>query len=175
MSAELKIVKTGPGPVPAPVDMLPEIVMPECWMHTDDKHWVPLGNDSYSLPMCLNVSEGYWVHLLRVCTPGIVNRHRHSSPVHVLTLKGNWHYPERDWVASPGTYVFEAPGDVHTLCVPEGCDEMMFMANVKGALVYVDEMGNPTGYDDVFTRIAAARAHYENIGLGGDYVKNFIR
>ncbi|MGY9057104.1 MAG: cupin, partial [Alphaproteobacteria bacterium] len=28
---------------------------------------------------------------------------------------------------------------------------------------------------DVFTRIDAARKHYEEVGLGTDYVKRFIR
>ena len=175
MSSKLKIQKTGQGNISPPPDMLPEIVRPECWTTANESEWIPLGNENYSLPLCLNISEGYWVHLLRVRQPGIINRHRHSSPVHVLTLKGHWHYPERDWVAGPGTYVFEAPGDVHTLCVPEGGTEMIFMANVKGTLLYVDEDGNPTGYDDVFTRIDAARRHFKEVGLGTDHVRKFIR
>ena len=140
-TAELKIVKTGQGSLAPPPDMLPEIVRPDALTETDPRQWVPRGGGNYSLPLCLNVSEGYWVHLLRATEPGIINRHRHTSPVHLITLKGHWHYPEKDWVAAPGTYVFEAPGDVHTLCVPEGGAEMAFMANVRGALLYVDEEG----------------------------------
>ncbi|NDB10250.1 MAG: cupin, partial [Burkholderiaceae bacterium] len=40
---------------------------------------------------------------------------------------------------------------------------------------YVDPQGNATGYDDVFTRIEKYRAHFENVGLGADYVKRFMR
>ena len=158
-----------------PPDMLPEIVRAGSLSTNDDKHWIPLGNEIYSLPLCLNVSEGYWVHLLKARQAGFINRHRHSSPVHVFTLKGRWHYPEKDWIAEAGTYVFEPPGDTHTLMVPEGGAEMMFMANVKGTLLYVDEGGNPTGFDDVFSRIEAARSHYSAIGLSSDYVRRFIR
>ena len=129
----------------------------------------------YSLPLCLNVSEGYWVHILHARRAGFINRHRHSSPVHVFTLKGRWHYPEKDWIAEAGTYVFEPPGDTHTLMVPEGCSDMMFLANVKGTLLYVDEQGNPTGFDDVFTRIESARKHYIATGKGADFVRNIIR
>nr|WP_321440639.1 2,4'-dihydroxyacetophenone dioxygenase family protein [uncultured Hyphomonas sp.] len=176
MTSDLVIEKMTADKVPAlPVDMLPDIIQPDTWLGHDERAWVPLGNECYSMPLCLNVSEGYWVHLMRVRKPGIINRHRHSSPVHVMTLKGHWHYPEKDWIASAGTYVFEPPGDYHTLCVPEGGAEMIFMANVKGALLYVDEDGNPNGYDDVFTRIDSARRHYEAIGLGADYVKRYIR
>jgi 2,4'-dihydroxyacetophenone dioxygenase len=174
-AADLKIIKTGMGALVAPPDMLADIMRPDAFGEADPRQWVPLGDDNFSLPLCLNVSEGYWVHLLRATKPGVINRHRHSAPVHLMTIKGHWHYPEKDWVAGPGTYVFEPPGDIHTLCVPEGGAEMVFMANVRGALLYVDEKGALAGYDDVFTRIEACRRHYSAIGLGPDYVKRFIR
>jgi outer membrane protease len=40
-------------------------------------------------------------------------------------LKGKWKYLEHDWVAEAGSYVFEPPGEIHTLVVPEGVDEMV--------------------------------------------------
>jgi 2,4'-dihydroxyacetophenone dioxygenase len=158
-----------------PRDLLPDIVVPECLLPQDETLWVPLGNEVYSLPLCLNVSEGYWTHILRIKRPGLINRHRHSSSVHLLTLKGRWRYLEREWIAEAGTYVFEPPGDTHSLIVPEGGAEMMFMANVRGMLLYVDEQGKTTGFDDVFTRIESARKHYVEIGKGADYVRRFIR
>ena len=165
-----------PVSMPAlPPDMLAEIVRHGTLAETDPREWVPLSPTTFSLPLCLSVGEGYWVHLLRATEPGFINRHRHTNPVHVLTLKGHWHYPEKGWTAGPGTYVCEPSGDVHTLVVPEGGAEMMFMANVKGGLLYVDEQGRLTGHDDVFTRIESARRHYEAVGLGSDYVKRFIR
>jgi len=175
IAANLKVFKTGPGALVAPSDMLSEIVRGDCLSENDPRQWVPLGDDNYSLPLCLNASEGYWVHLLRATKPGVINRHRHSAPVHLMTFEGHWHYPEKDWVAGPGTYVFEPPGDIHTLCVPEGGAVMVFMANVRGALLYVDEAGTLSGYDDVFTRIDACRRHYTAVGLGADYVRRFIR
>jgi hypothetical protein len=30
-------------------------------------------------------------------------------------------------------------------------------------------------FKDVFTRIEKYRAHFESVGLGADYVKNFMR
>ena len=49
------------------------------------------------------------------------------------------------------------------------------IANIHGALVYVDPDGVPTGYDDVFTRRAIAAAHYEKVGLGADHVQALTR
>ena len=42
-------------------------------------------------------------------------------------------------------------------------------------VIDLDPQGNATGYDDVFTRIEKYRAHFENVGLGADYVKRFMR
>jgi hypothetical protein len=44
-----------------------------------------------------------------------------------------------------------------------------------GALIYCDPDGRETGYDDVFTKIEMCRRHFEAVGLGGDYVKRFVR
>jgi hypothetical protein len=161
--------------VPLPVDMLADIVQPDAFAERDPREWVPINEAMWTRPLILNVSQGYWIHLLKVGRPGVINRHRHSSQVNIFTLKGQWLYPEKDWVAVPGTYVFEPPGDVHTLVVPEGGAEMIFLSFVTGALLYVDEKGALTGYDDVFTRIDQARSHYTAIGLGADFVKRMIR
>ena len=70
---------------------------------------------------------------------------------------------------------FEPPGETHTLVVPEDVEEMITLFHVTGSMIYMDPHGNVTGYEDVFTKIEACRRHYEAIGLGGDYVRQFIR
>ena len=59
--------------------------------------------------------------------------------------------------------------------VPDGCDEMLTIFTVYGALVYVDENGNAAGYDDVYTRLEKYRNHFEAVGLGADTVREFMR
>lgn len=39
----------------------------------------------------------------------------------------------------------------------------------------VDPWGKNIGYEDVFTKIDMCRKHYEECGLGADFVKRFIR
>jgi hypothetical protein len=95
--------------------------------------------------------------------------------VHATTLKGRWHYLEHDWWAEEGGYSFEPPGDIHTLVVPDGIDEMITMFHVTGAYIYVDPHGAPVGVEDVFSKLEAARKHYASVGLGADYVEQFIR
>jgi hypothetical protein len=90
-------------------------------------------------------------------------------------LKGKWRYLEHDWVATEGSYVYEAPGETHTLVVDPDVEEMITMFQVNGAMIYVDPDGKCLGYDDVFTRIDKCRAHYAQNGLGAEYVDQFIR
>jgi quercetin dioxygenase-like cupin family protein len=126
-------------------------------------------------PLCLSASQGYWVNLLKVTRAGVLSRHRHTNPVHGYVLKGRWRYLEHDWVAEEGGYVYEPPGETHTLVVPEDVEEMITLFQVNGIMLYVDPDGNALGYEDVFSKIAMCRTHYEACGLGGDYVERFIR
>ena len=160
----------GEQPYGMPSDMAIQDALSE-----DDNLWVPVAPDIWSRPLHLNTSVGYYVHILKVKKSGVLQRHRHSGPVHAYVIKGKWYYPEHEWVANPGSYIFEPPGETHTLTVPDDCDEMITLFTVYGALIYVDPQGNANGYDDVFTRIEKYREHFEKCGLGADYVHNFMR
>ena len=141
----------------------------------DEREWVPQTDTVSFRPLLLNVSQGYYVNLLRVRGGGVLSRHRHPGPVHGFVLKGSWRYLEHDWVAEEGSYVFEPPGETHTLVVDPGVREMVTLFNVTGALLYCDEDGNVTHAEDVFDKLEMAKAHYERVGLGAGYVKKFVR
>ncbi len=78
-------------------------------------------------------------------------------------------------MATAGSYVFEPPGETHTLVVDEGIEEMITFFNISGCMIYVDEQGRQTGFEDVHTKIDMCRKHYAKVGLGEDYVDSFIR
>ena len=160
---------------PQPRDMRPDMVILDGMAQQDPRAWVPLSEHAFSRPLQFNVTLGQYTHVLRVTKAGVIARHRHAGGVHAWVFKGRWHYLEHDWVAEEGSYIFEPPGETHTLVVPEGCTEMMTLFQVNGSLMYVDPHGVSLGYDDVFTRIEKARAHYKAIGLGEHYVEQFIR
>ena len=46
---------------------------------------------------------------------------------------------------------------------------------VQGPSIWLDENGNGMGQYDVFDYIAAARAHYDKMGIGGKYVDSLVR
>jgi quercetin dioxygenase-like cupin family protein len=172
--AEDDAVKRIPYRHPMPADALPEIVIPHA-VPEDERLWVPQQENVWFRPLCLAASRGYWVNLLRVRKSGVLSRHRHPQPVHGYVIKGSWRYLEHDWVANEGAYVYEAPGETHTLVVDEGVTEMITMFQVNGAMIYVDPDGAVLGYEDVFTKIDMCRKHFAACGLGEDYVKTFIR
>ncbi|MBP5857139.1 2,4'-dihydroxyacetophenone dioxygenase family protein [Marivibrio halodurans] len=159
---------------PQPKESVPELVIPNA-VAEDERVWVPLEDQVWFRPLCLSASTGFWTNLLRVRRAGVLSRHRHLQAVHGFVLKGSWRYLEHDWVATEGAYVFEAPGETHTLVVDEDVEEMITFFQVNGSMIYVDPDGRQTGYDDVFTRIDKCRACYAANGLGADYVDQLIR
>ena len=52
---------------------------------------------------------------------------------------------------------------------------MATLFHVTGAYVYVDPYGKAERVEDVFSKIKMAREHYERVGLGADFVNQFIR
>ena len=150
-------------------------VLPAKGIIDEELLWVPQTDTVSFRPLCLCVSAGYYVNLLRVKGAGMLSRHRHPGPVHGHVLKGQWRYLEHDWIATEGSYVFEPPGEVHTLVVPEGVEEMITLFHVTGSLLYCDPDGKVVGADDVFTKLELAKKHYEKVGLGADFVQQFVR
>ena len=141
----------------------------------DERVWVPQAQGVWFRPLMLNTMVGQWCNLLRVHRSGVLSRHLHPNPVHGYVIKGSWHYLEHDWVAETGSYVFEPPGEIHTLVVPEDVEEMITFFNITGSMFYLNEANEHVGYEDVFTKIDMCRAHYEACGLGADYVDQFVR
>jgi quercetin dioxygenase-like cupin family protein len=145
----------------------------------DERVWVPQAANVWFRPLLLNTVTGSWCNLLRVRKTGVLSRHIHPSWVTGYVIKGAWRYLEHGWVAKQGAFVYEPPGEIHTLVVDEASagedQEMITFFNIHGAMIYLDEQGETTGYEDVFTKIAMCRAHYEACGLGDAYVDQFIR
>jgi 2,4'-dihydroxyacetophenone dioxygenase len=105
----------------------------------------------------------------------VLNRHRHPMAVTGYVIKGRWRYLEHDWIAETGSFVFEPPGEIHTLVVPEDCAEMITFFNIAGAMIYLDDAGRQIGYEDVWSKIEMCRRHYVETGLGAAYVDQFVR
>lgn len=123
--------------------------------------WIPQTDRVWFKPVRFDLSTGRWINLLKVKPGGAVNRHRHSGgQVMAFTLQGEWRYLEREWVAKPGTFVYEPPGDIHTLVV-DGEEEMITLFILEGVIQYLDENDQVTYQDDVFTKLKLYKEYCE--------------
>lgn len=155
-------------------DALPEVYLANA--PTDDTRlYVPFSETVSSRPLWISPNENRWCDILMATGPGLVNRHYHPHEVFAYTISGKWGYLEHDWIATAGDFVYETPGEGHTLVAYEHEDPMKVFFNVKGPLIWLDEKGESCGYFDVHDYIALCRAHYEKVGLGADYVDTLFR
>ncbi|MGE0313439.1 MAG: 2,4'-dihydroxyacetophenone dioxygenase family protein [Lautropia sp.] len=143
-------------------------------LELDDK-WYPVGTAGHTRPLLFDLSHGSWISLFKGKGSGTIQRHRHSAPVTGWTFEGAWGYRERDWVATAGSFVYEAAGDIHTLYIDPVVGHMTALFHVFGPLIYLDDAGNAVDYEDVFVRLDKYQKHCRAVGLGDDWVKSLIR
>lgn len=134
----------------------------------EEENWVPYIDGVHFIPLWFGTrSQPGFSNILRVQPGKQLNPHYHPSGVFGFTIKGTWHYLEHDWVANVGTFLWEPPGEAHTLVVPADAKEPMATYFVSlGGLVYLESMAHPVpvAYDDGFTLLDLAKIHYNNIG-----------
>ena len=141
----------------------------------DERYYVPLTETVGTRPLLISPTQNRWCDILRSTGAGLVNRHYHPQQVFAYTISGKWGYLEHDWVATAGDFVYEAPGEAHTLVAYESDEPMLVHFNVTGPLIWLDDNGEPEGHFDVHDYIAISKAHYEEVGLGADYIEGLYR
>ena len=122
-----------PAPDPVPPGARPEIFLQDVG-DVPEERWVQQAENVAFLPLTFGVTQGYYVNLLRVRKSGVLSCHRHFGAVHAHVMKGRWFYLEHDWVATEGSFVMEAPGETHTLVVPDDVPVVDLEAGDKSLL-----------------------------------------
>lgn len=105
--------------------------------------WVPFTpytDKAFVKAIKVDPIRGEWITLLKAPADMVLPRHHHSGTVHVYTISGHWKYKEHDWVAGPGSFVFETAGTQHT---PIGCgdSEIVTLNIVQGDWILIDDDG----------------------------------
>ena len=144
----------------------------------DDRKWVPYAEGIWFRPCSYDLSAGAFSLVLKAVPGASLGTHYHVGQVYGYTLNGNWRYLEHDWIAKPGTFVFEPAGEAHTLVITEDSPEpavIFFM--IHGGLVYLDkpEDGVFAAYEDAFTALEFSRAYYREAGLDLAELDRLIR
>ena len=91
----------------------------------------------------IKVREGLWVIRNRFAPGARVQTHKHTGDVFAFTTRGAWRYRESDFVNTPGSYLYEPAGSIHTLEVPASNTEPteVWFA-ITGANLNLDANGN---------------------------------
>ena len=144
----------------------------------DDGHWVPYAEGVWIQPCHFNVTTGGMTVLLKGLPGAQLGVHYHVSTVRGYTIKGNWRYLEHDWIAGPGTFIYEPAGEAHTLVIDENSPEpALILFVIEGALIYLDKAvdGAFAAYEDGFSALEACRNYYRENGLDVGQLDKLIR
>ena len=144
----------------------------------DDRLWVPYADGVWFQPCCFNVTSGGFSLVLKGLPGSMVGTHYDVGTVHGYTMRGHWRYLEHDWIAKPGTYIYEPPGEAHTLVIMEDSPEpMITMFVLEGGLIYLDKAkeGGFAAYEDGFSLLQLTRKYYRDAGLNVTKLDALIR
>lgn len=141
----------------------------------DERYFVPFSETVFSRPLWISPGQNKWADILYAKGAGLVNRHYHPHEVFAYTISGKWGYLEHDWIATAGDFVYESPGEGHTLVAYEHEEPMRAFFIVTGPLIWLDENGESAGTFDVFDYADMCRRHYDAVGLGARLIDELIR
>jgi hypothetical protein len=121
-----------------------------------DSPWVPFGDNAAIKHLAFDVRNNIYSNILWIKSPGVIGTHRHRGTVVMLCLEGSVRYLEYDWVAGPGDFIYETPGERHTL-VSDHPNGVKLFGWLEGAIEFYDENANFLETLDVWWYIN----HYE--------------
>jgi len=138
----------------------------------NDPRWMSKDGSIAALLVMLDVTHGSWAVLVKAKAGSKMPMHYHTKPLYVFTVYGHWHYPEHDWEAKIGHFLYEAPGELHT---PTFVEDTLLYSLVSGPIIYPNQEDGTNLVTDVYSHVKAVRAHYNTIGLGEDELNRIIR
>ena len=143
-----------------------------------DELWVPYADGVWFQPCNFNLTSGGFSVVLKGRPGAMLGTHYHIGTVHGYTMRGYWRYLEHDWVAGPGTFIYEPAGEAHTLVITEDSPEpAIVLFVVIGGIIYLDrpEDGRFSSYEDGFTLLELSRSHYRSAGLDASRLDALVR
>jgi 2,4'-dihydroxyacetophenone dioxygenase len=172
ISSKIKIAGVKPLNLPTPEHALP-LLTAEI-EDGDDRLWMKLTDTVYSRPLAIFTSTGGWIEFFKSTTSGFMNRHRHDTPVMVYGISGSWGYLEHEWIASPGSFLYEPVGESHTFVVYSN-EGMKGLAHMFGPITFIDEDGKDLANVGALDVLDKYKNHCAEVGLGAEYAESLIR
>ena len=133
----------------------------------NDLPYAEAGDGSALQLLHVDLNANLWISNVRVPPGYKVIKHYHTGFVYAVTHQGRWFYEESpEQVNSPGSYLFEPAGSVHTLCTPadQKGDTIVWFA-VHGSNVNLGPDGKPASVMDARLALFAYRGYCNALGL----------
>jgi quercetin dioxygenase-like cupin family protein len=130
--------------------------------------WVPFApysNDVYLKYFKLDPIRGEMIVLMKVPAGLELPRHHHSGTVIVYTIEGRWKYKEHDWIAGPGSLVFETAASSHTPQAVSTEGSVQVLNIIVGDLVFQTEDGQVLAIENWRTGLQRYLAFCEQAGI----------
>lgn len=140
------------------IQLAEKFQLPERIVNIEELPWVPFteNHSCHFKPLRFDLNTGTWIYLFKIESNQVLGRHRHTGGAVIgYNIQGKWRYEGRKWVAVPGTFIFEPPGDIHTLITED--EEVVTLFILGGSLQYFDENNQIVGQDDIYTVIKKYR------------------
>ena len=109
----------------------------------EDLPFIDFGDGMQLQLLQVDIDQGLWVVRTRFEPGTTIPKHKHTGAVYAFTIAGRWKYLEYPEINTPGSYLFEPAGSVHTLTVPddvEGITDVWFA--IYGANLNYDANDN---------------------------------
>lgn len=114
-------------------------------INDEDLPWTPFAPFSDVVHVKLVKADpvrGETVTFMKAPAGAVLAKHHHAGTVLVYTIKGAWKYKEYDWVARPGSVVYETAATSHTPEFVAGHGDEVITLNITvGDLIYFDDNG----------------------------------
>ena len=132
--------------------------------------WVPLmpySDDILLKYFKLDPIRGDWIVLMKAPLGVELPRHHHTGTALVYTIEGKWRYKEHDWVAGPGSIVYETAASTHTFEVVAASESgyMTTLVQVNGELLFLDENDKVIAFENWKTSLSRYLAYCEQHGI----------
>lgn len=146
-------------------------------INADALPWVPFTPYTEEVSIKLLKADpvrGETITLLKAPVAMALPKHHHTGTVIVYTVAGAWRYLEHDWVATPGSLVFETAATSHTAVGVKGHGEEIITLNITvGDLLYLDDSDQVIAKENWLSMVERYRAFCAANGVAEQDVTSF--
>jgi quercetin dioxygenase-like cupin family protein len=113
----------------------------------------------------LDPIRGEMIVLMKAPAGMELPKHHHSGTVIAYTIEGRWKYKEHDWIAGPGSVVFETAASSHTPQAMGGEGHVVVLNIVVGDLIFLGENDQVLAIENWKTGMQRYLAYCEQAGI----------